>query len=78
MDHVVSKRAERDLYRRRTREVGAEVQLIFFDAPLEVLYESVAQRNLDLPPDTFNISAEELQEWAPLFEVPDADEAAVD
>jgi predicted kinase len=77
LDHGVSKRAERDHYRQRAQELGVEVQLIFLDVPLEVLHKRVAQRNLNLPPGTFNISAHELDEWAPQFEAPAADETAI-
>ncbi len=76
LDHGVSKRAERDHYRQRAQAVGAEVQTIFLDVPLATLHERVARRNLDLPPGTFRISPEELEEWAPLFEVPSRDETA--
>ncbi len=76
LDHGVSKRAERDYYRHRAEELGAEVQTIFLDVPLETLHERVAQRNLDLPPGTFSIAPEELDAWAPLFEAPTPEETA--
>ena len=50
------------------------MQTVFVDAPLEVLHERVARRNLDVPAGTFSISAEELDTWASLFEVPTQDE----
>lgn len=71
-------RAERDHYRTRAVELGADVQIVFVDAPLETLHERVAQRNLDLPPGTFRISVEELDEWAALLEPPTPDELAID
>lgn len=74
LDWGVWMRAQRDHYRQHARMVGADVQTIFVDAPLEVLHERVARRNLDLPPGTFRISAEELDEWAALFEPPTQDE----
>jgi predicted kinase len=54
--------------------VGADVQTIFVDAPLEALQERLARRNLDLPAGTFKVSAEELDEWASRFEAPTQDE----
>lgn len=66
--------AERDRYRRRGRELGANVQTIFLDAPIETLHRRVAQRNRDLPPATFHIEARELDEWVTLFEPPTRDE----
>jgi predicted kinase len=74
LDWGVWMRAQRDHYRQRARMVGAEVQTVFLDTPLEVLHERVARRNLDLPTGTFRISAEELDKWAALFEAPTQDE----
>jgi predicted kinase len=70
LDWGVWARAERDHYRQRAGELGANVQTIFLDAPLETLHERVARRNLDLPSGTFSISAEELDAWAAMFEPP--------
>lgn len=69
-------RAERDHYRQRARELGARVETVFTHAPLETLHERVAARNRNLPPGTFNISVEELDEWAAVFEPPGDDELA--
>ncbi len=77
LDWGVWSREERDHYRRRARELGAQVQTVFVDAPIETLHERVASRNLDLPPGTFRISPEELDEWAAIFEPPTPDELAV-
>ena len=74
LDWGVWTRAERDHYRQRARDLGASVQTVFLDAPIETLHQRVAQRNLDLPAGTFSISAEELDEWAALFEPPTHDE----
>ena len=75
LDHGVSMREERDHYRRRARYLGANVQTIFFDVPIETLHERLAERNRDLPPGTFHISAAELNEWAARFERPTPDES---
>lgn len=74
LDWGVWTRAERDHYRDRARDLGASVQTVFVDAPIETLHQRIARRNLDLPPGTFNISAEELDAWAALFERPTPDE----
>lgn len=76
LDWGVWTRAERDHYRRRAQGLGARVQTIFVDAPIETLHKRVARRNLNLPPGTFSISVEELDEWAALFEAPTPDEVA--
>lgn len=74
LDWGVWTRAERDHYRQRAHELGAAVQTVFVDAPIETLHARVALRNLDLPPGTFCISAEELDEWAAVFEPPTHEE----
>lgn len=52
----------------------ANVQMVFLDAPIETLRERVAHRNLNLPPGTFSIPVEELDEWAARFEPPTHEE----
>ena len=74
LDHGVSMRAERDHYRHRARDLGANVQTIFLDVPIETLHERLADRNLNLPVGDFRISGEELDDWAALFEPPTPDE----
>lgn len=74
LDWGVWARDERDHYRQRARDLGANVQTVFVDAPLETLHERIAQRNRDLPPGTFHVSAEELDEWAANFEPPAPEE----
>lgn len=74
LDWGVWTRAERDHYRTRARDLGANVQTLFMDAPLETLRERVAKRNLDLPAGTFAISVHELNEWAAVFERPTLEE----
>ena len=70
LDWGVWVQAERDHYRARAEAAGAEVQIVFVDAPLEILHERIAARNLNLPPGTFHIAPEELDEWATIFEPP--------
>lgn len=74
LDWGVWSRDERHHYRQRARELGADVRTIFLDEDIETLHERVANRNLDLPKETFIISAEELDEWAAIFEPPTQDE----
>ena len=74
LDWGVWSREERDHYRQRAQELGANVKTIFLDEPIETLHERLANRNLDLPPGTFRISAEELDEWAAIFEPPSRQE----
>ncbi len=74
LDWGVWLQAERAHFRERAQELGATVQTVFVDAPIETLHERIADRNRDLPPGTFHISPAELDEWAALFEPPTADE----
>lgn len=67
-------REERDHYRQRAGELDAAVETIFLDVPIETLHQRIARRNLDLPPGTFRIDAEELDEWSTWFEPPTLDE----
>lgn len=69
-------KAERDHYRQRARNLGADARTVFLDAPIETLHERLAQRNRSLPPGAFRISVEELDEWAALFEPPTREETA--
>ena len=67
-------RSERDDYRQRAVDLGANVQTVFVDAPLATLHVRIAERNRNLPAGTFRISAEELDEWAAIFEPPSHEE----
>ncbi len=74
VDWGVWARAERDDYRQRAAAVGASTRIVYLDVPLDELHQRVAHRNLDLPPGTFYIAPDELDEWATAFEPPLADE----
>jgi len=76
LDWGVWTRAERDHYRLRASELGAVVQTVFVDAPLETLHARISERNRKLPPGTFAISAAELDAWAAIFEPPSEEELA--
>ena len=67
-------RAERDHCRQRAGLLGARTELIFLDQKLETLHMRIASRNSERPPGTFHVSADELDEWAALFEPPTPDE----
>ncbi len=67
-------REERSLYRQRGEALGARVKVEYVDAPLDDLQRRVVDRNENLPPGTFHISADEMTRFAALFERPTADE----
>lgn len=67
-------RTERAHYRQRAEALGARVKIELVEAPLSVLRGRIAARNRDRPPGAFHISAEEMEEFAALFERPTAEE----
>lgn len=67
-------RRERDDFRSRAAALGAETRLHFLDVPREELLKRLALRNAALPPDTFRVSAAQLDAWSRSFEPPTPDE----
>src|ERR1700749_894276 len=70
-------RAERDEKRLAARKIGATVELDVLDAPADVLWRRLEQRNATAPPGRRRFTRSELDEWARLFEHPDAAERAL-
>lgn len=67
-------RAERDALRVGARELGAQVELHYLDAPLDVLWERVRDRGMDQQRDSRALTREDLESYASVFERPDAEE----
>lgn len=67
-------RSERNEYRSRAEELGAQAVVRFLDVPLEELSKRVATRNKNLPTATFHIEDADLKLWARQFEAPGEDE----
>ena len=67
-------RRERDDFRARAHQLGAEFRIQFTDAPAEVLLARLAERNAELPAGTFYIPEADLKQWLGLFERPTAEE----
>jgi len=67
-------RSERDEGKALAAAAGATARLIYLDVPLEELKRRLEARNAALPANTFKVHPGELEEWAPLFQVPTADE----
>jgi GrpB-like predicted nucleotidyltransferase (UPF0157 family)/predicted kinase len=68
------RRTEREAHRTRASELGADSSLIFCDATRDELKRRLVARNADLPPDTFVVTPEQLDEMWPHFEPPSEDE----
>lgn len=69
-------RSERDELRTRALADGIELAVIYLDVPRDELKRRLAARNAALPPDTFHVTPEMLDEYWAVFEPPDADELA--
>lgn len=67
-------RSEREEFRRRATQLGAQSELYFTDAPHEELIRRLARRNAELPPGTFWIDEAQLRSWFCVFEPPSSEE----
>ena len=67
-------RAERDDFRARAQALGADARVHFCDVPYTELVRRLEARNANLPPDTFAVTAKDLDEMIPHFERPTVDE----
>ena len=66
-------RSERDTLRLGARALGAAVELHYFSAPADVLFERIQRRGTENPP----IEREELLRWIKMFQVPTPEEVAL-
>jgi predicted kinase len=67
-------REERNYFRNEAEGLGANVELHYLDADIDELWRRISKRNSELPPETFLVSKENLEEWAKSFETPLEDE----
>jgi predicted kinase len=70
IDFGLWSREERSALRWAGAEVGAAVQVRYFDVPLDEQRQRLDKRLAERPGDTWPISDEELGEWAARFDVP--------
>jgi predicted kinase len=68
------RRTERQAHRARAAELGAGSRLVYCHAPRDELKRRLVARNAALPPDTFAVTPEQLDEMWRHFEPPGADE----
>ncbi len=59
------------------RSLGVGVELHYLDAPIEELWRRIEARNAEPPWDREPIGRADLDEWATVFQAPDADELAL-
>lgn len=67
-------RSQRDEYRSKAHEIGADFKIYFTDASEKELLERLKIRNTQLSESTFYIPESKLKEWMQLFEPPARDE----
>jgi predicted kinase len=67
-------RVQRDEYRLRAEQLGAEFRIHYLDTPKQVLLSRLAARNANLPSGAFYIPETKLDEWCRIFEPPSAEE----
>jgi predicted kinase len=67
-------KSQREEFRARAQQLGAEFRIHFMDASEQVLLDRLAQRNAERPEGTFHIREHKLREWIELFEPPSKDE----
>ncbi|MDX1378459.1 MAG: AAA family ATPase, partial [Anaerolineales bacterium] len=65
---------ERHQLRREAETIGADVELHYLDVNIDELWRRLSKRNANLPPGTFRVSKDELEQWAKSFEPPREDE----
>jgi hypothetical protein len=66
-------RSEREALRLGAREIGAQVELHYLLAPLDVLYERIRARGMENPP----VTRADLVRWESIFQVPTEEEFAL-
>jgi predicted kinase len=63
-------RIQRDEYRLRAEQLGADFKLHYLATPQPILLSRLAARNANLPAGTFYIPETKLEEWFSIFEPP--------
>jgi predicted kinase len=70
-------RAERDALRSRARELGAAVELRYLTAGLDVLFERVQARGMEVAFGSRATTLDDMRAYASALEPPDDDELAL-
>ena len=67
-------KSEREDYRARASQLGAESVVYFLNVPEQELLARLEIRNANLPAGTFQIPVSKLLEWMQIFQTPTEDE----
>ena len=70
-------RSERDEKRREARELSVDIELHYFDVPIDELVRRLEKRSSEGSPNAFRISTAEIEEYFKSFEPPDEAELAL-
>ena len=70
-------RIERDEMRSVARSLGVGVELHYLDVSTDELWRRIEARNSEPPWDSEPIHRDHLENWATIFQAPDADELAL-
>jgi predicted kinase len=74
LDYGCWARVERDDYRNRAKELGADFKMHYMDVPYPELYRRLAIRNSNLPEGAFEISPAAMDKYVTIFQPPNQDE----
>jgi predicted kinase len=74
LDYGCWARVERDDYRNRAKELGADFKLHYMDVPYSELYRRLEERNRNLPDGAFEIPKAEMDRYITIFQPPTGDE----
>jgi predicted kinase len=77
LDFGLWARVERDEMRSVARDLGVGVELHYLDVPVNELWRRIEARNAAPPWESEPILRSHLDEWAQIFEAPDAAELAL-
>jgi predicted kinase len=77
LDFGLWAKVERDELRNAARELGVRVELHHLDVPHAELWRRIQARNAEPPWEAAPITRTHLDEWAALFQAPDAAELAL-
>lgn len=72
------RRNERDEKRREARELGVDIEIHYFDVPIDVLARRLESRNAEGRPDVCPVTKDQIQDYsANFFQPPDEAELAL-
>lgn len=71
------RRTERDALREGAQQLGAEAELHYVDAPLDLLWQRIRKRGSEQQWGWRALTRKDLESYASVFERPDADELAL-